>query len=136
MLRVISKAACAAAVLCLCACKCPESASIAAENGLRKDLASVAEVLAFRQLEAAEHSLPEGKGLLLNFESEVKWLTLEEALRLEGGPRETQTYLSKLEYISSKLGTKPKAGRTETVKGGLLLLKTDIGWLYKGLRPD
>lgn len=135
MLRTVSQAAAAAAVLCLCACKCPESASIAAETGLKKDLAAVAEVRAFRQLEAAERALPEGKGLLLNFESEVKWLTLEEAARLDGGPQETQVYLSKLEYISSKLGTKPKAGRTETVKGALLLLKTDVGWLYKGLRP-
>lgn len=133
MLRVISQAACAAAVLCLCACKCPESASIAAENGLRKDLASVAEVLAFRQLEAAEHSLPEGKGLLLNFESEVKWLTLEEAVRLDGGPQETQAYLAKLDYITAKLGTGPKAGRAERIKGALLLVKSDVGWIYKGL---
>jgi len=135
MRGTVTQAALAAALLCLCACKCPESASVAAENGLKKDLTAVAEVVAFRQLEAAERDLPEGDALLLSFESEVKWLTLEEAVRLEGGPQETQAYLSKLEYISSKLGTKPKAGRTETVRGALLLLKTDVGWLYKGLRP-
>ncbi len=133
MSRTVSQAAVAAAVLCLCACKCPESASVAAENGLKKDLSAVAEVLAFRQLEAAEHSLPEGKGLRLNFESEVKWLTLEEAVRQDGGPQETQAYLAKLEYITSKLGTGPKAGQAERIKGALLLVKSDVGWIYKGL---
>lgn len=133
MRDIISQAACAAALLCLCACKCPEPASIAAENGLKKDLGAVAEVLAFRQLEAAERALPEGKGLLLSFESEVKWLTLEEASRLDGGPHDTQAYLAKLEYVSSRLGTGPKAGRAEKISGALLLVKSDVGWIYKGL---
>jgi len=136
MNAILTQAACAASALCLCACNCPESASVAAESGFRKDLAAVAQVLEFRQLEAAERALPEGKGLLLNFESEVKWLTLEEAVRLDGGPQETQVYLAKLEYVSARLGTGPKAGRAEKIKGTLLLVKSDVGWIYKGLTRE
>ncbi|OGR42280.1 MAG: hypothetical protein A2X35_00825 [Elusimicrobia bacterium GWA2_61_42] len=122
-----------AALLCLGGCQFTGPASSAAENGLKKDLECVGELLAFKEVRTTEQDLPEGRGVLLYFESEVKWLTLEEAAALKGGPRDTQAYLAKLEYISSRLGSGPKAGRRELIKGALLLLKTDVGWIYKGL---
>jgi hypothetical protein len=129
-------AAAAAAAVCLGGCNMTAPVKSAAENGLKKDLESVGELLAFKEIKAVEQDLPEGRGLLLHFESEVKWLTLEEAARKAGGPRDTQAYLTKLEYLSSRLGRGPRAGRQELVKGALMLAKTDIGWVYKGLASE
>ncbi len=132
-MRIALIAAAAAAFACLGACDSKAPAASAAENGLRKDLAPVAEVLQFRETGSYDRQLPDGKGMVLNFESEVKWLTLEESVVRQGGRADTQAYLSKAEYIASSLGSGPKAGKRELIKGALLLTKTDIGWLYQGL---
>lgn len=71
----------------------------------------------------------------MHFESDIKWLTLEEALSRAGAATDAQEYLVKLEYASSTLG-KPKAGGQAPVKGSILLAKTDTGWIYKGLSAE
>ena len=122
-----------AAVLALGACSSTEPVKSAAENGLRQELEAVGEVLSFRAVKSEERELPGGKALVLTFESEVKWLTLEEALAKTGGPAGAQAYLDKLDYVSTRLNGAAKAGNQQVMTGALLLAKSDIGWQYKGL---
>ncbi|OGR62100.1 MAG: hypothetical protein A2X31_02920 [Elusimicrobia bacterium GWB2_63_22] len=125
-------AAAFAAPLCFTACKSSELVASAAENGLRKDLKPVCEVINFKEVATEEKTADGGKAALVRFEGEVKWLTLEEAVSSRGAARDAQEYLLKLEYASSKLGG-VSAGSSVRVKGAILLAKTDLGWLYKGL---
>ena len=69
---------------------------------------------------------------MVQFEGEVKWLTLEEAMSSKGSAKDAQEYLQKLAYASSRFGG-ARAGDTSSVRGVILLAKTDIGWLYQGL---
>ncbi len=124
-------AAALAAFACLGACDTKAPAASAAENGLRKDLEPVAEVLRFTETGSYDRQLPGGRGLVVKFESEVKWLTLEESARARGG--DMQAYVGKAAYLASRLGSGPKAGRRELIKGAMLLTKTDVGWVYDGL---
>jgi len=112
-----------------------EPMSSAAENGLRQDLKAVCEVVSFRQTAAEENEAGGEKAALLRFESEVKWLTLEEAVSSKGAAKDAQEYLAKLEYASAKFGG-ARAGSSALVKGAILLAKTDIGWRYKGLASE
>ncbi|HCC48750.1 MAG TPA: hypothetical protein DEQ38_11635 [Elusimicrobia bacterium] len=123
----------AAAVVCAACAKAPWPVASAAENGLRQDLKAVGEVVNFRELKTEELAARDGKAVVLHFESEVKWLTLEESLARPGGPGDTQEYIGKAQYVRQKLGSAPKAGRSETIKGAVLLAKTDLGWIYNGL---
>lgn len=124
-------AALAAAQLALAGCAC-EQVSSAAEHGLRQDLKSVCEVVAFRQISSEELDAPGGKAAVVRFEGEVKWLTLEEALSSKGAAKDAQDYLQKLAYASSRFGS-AKAGASARVSGAILLARSDVGWLYKGL---
>lgn len=126
----------AAAFFCIAGCKDQKLVTNAAEYGLRKDLKAVGEVLNFREISTEEKEAPGGLAAVVRFEGELKWLTLEEALSRGGGARDTQEYLIKLEYASSKLGEKPKAGDKVPVKGAILMAKTDTGWIYKGLAAE
>lgn len=126
----------AAAFFCLAGCKDQKLVSSAAEYGLRKDLKAVGEVMNFRELSTEEKEAPGGLAAVVRFESEIKWLTLEEALSRGGAARDTQDYLVKLEYASSRLGEKPKAGGSASIKGAILMAKTDTGWIYKGLSAE
>lgn len=122
-----------AALLPLAACTSTEPVKSAAEYGLRHELETVGEVVTFKELKTEERELPGGRALVLKFESEVKWLTLEEALSKAGGPVGAQAYLDKLEYVSNRLGGGTKTGNSQVMTGALLVAKTDIGWMYKGL---
>ncbi len=122
-----------AAVLALYGCTSTEPVKSAAENGLRRELEAVGEVVSFREVRSEEKELPGGKALVLTFESEVKWLTLEEALSKTGSPEGAQAYLDKLEYVSTRLGGGTKPGDRQIMTGALLLAKSDTGWQYKGL---
>lgn len=122
-----------AAVLSLAACTSTEPVKSAAENGLRRELETVGEVVSFKEVRSEEKELPDGRALVLTFESEVKWLTLEEALAKTGGPEGAQAYLDKLEYVSTHLGGGTKPGDRQVMTGALLLAKSDIGWQYRGL---
>lgn len=126
----------AAAFFCLAGCQDQKLVSSAAEYGLRKDLKAVGEVLNYREISAEEKESPGGPAALVRFESEIKWLTLEEALSSSGGAHDTQEYLVKLEYASSRFGEKPKAGGSSSIKGAILMAKTDTGWIYKGLAAE
>lgn len=106
--------------------------SSAAEHGLRQDLKPVCEVVAFRETSAEEIEGPGGKSAVVRFESEVRWLTLEEALSSRGAAKDAQDYLQKLAYASSRFGS-AKAGATARISGAILLVRTEVGWLYKGL---
>ena len=122
-----------AAVLAVAACKSTEPVKSAAENGLRHELETVGEVVSFKEVKSEERNLPGGKALVLTFESEVKWLTLEEAMAKASGTTDAQAYLDKLDYVSTHLGGGTKAGDKQVMTGALLMAKTDIGWMYKGL---
>lgn len=126
----------AAAFFCLAGCKDQKLVSSAAEYGLRKDLKAVGEVLNFRELSTEEKEAPGGLAAVVRFEGELKWLTLEEALSSNGAARDTREYLGKVEYVSARLGTAPKAGGKVPVKGAILMAKTDTGWIYKGLAAE
>lgn len=129
-----SLAAALAAQLLLAGCG-SENISSAAQNGLRQDIKAVCEVTDFREI-ATEIKQEDGcKAAVLRFEGEVQWLTLEEALSSRGAARDAQEYLAKLRYASARLGI-VKAGRTTQVKGTILLSKSDLGWLYKGLAEN
>jgi hypothetical protein len=106
--------------------------SSAAEHGLRQDLKAVCELTEFRETATEEMDAAGGRSAVVRFEGEVKWLTLEEALSSRGAAKDAQEYLSKLAYASARFGG-AKAGATSRVRGAVLLAKTDIGWLYKGL---
>jgi len=125
-----------AAVLCLAGCNTYKPVSSAAENGLRRDLKAVGEVLSFREIDTEKKDAPDGTSAIVRFESDVKWLTLEEALASGGAAKDPQEYLGKLEYVSTKFGEGPKAGSSGLIKGAILLAKTDTGWIYKGLSAD
>lgn len=127
----ISLAAALAAPLLFAGCA-RESVSSAAENGLKQDLKAVCEVINFREVATEEKETGGGKAAVVHFEGEVKWLTLEEALSSRGAAHDAQEYLAKLGYASAGLGG-ARAGSSTPVKGAILLAKTDIGWLYKGL---
>lgn len=124
-------AALAAAPLCLQGCADGQVSS-AAEHGLRQDLRPVCEVVAFRETSAEELDGPGGRSAVVRFESEVRWLTLEEALSSKGAAKNAQDYLQKLAYASSRLGS-ARAGASARVSGAALLVRTEVGWLYKGL---
>lgn len=126
----------AAAFLCLAGCNTYKPVTSAAENGFRKDMKAVGEVLVFREIDTEKKEAAGGQAAVVRFESEIKWLTLEEALSSGGAARDTQEYLSKMEYASSRLGEKPKAGSSASIKGSILMAKTDIGWIYKGLGAE
>lgn len=128
--------AAAAAMLCLAACSPAGHAVSAAEHGLRQDLMAVGEVVNFRETGTEKLQAAEGEAVLLRFESEVKWLTLDEAIARSGGPGDTQEYFGKAQYVSEKLGAGPKAGRVEVIKGAALMARTDTGWIYKGLADN
>ena len=132
-MKKLSLAAAFAAVLALAGCTSTEPVKSAAENGLRRELAAVGEVVSFKEVKSEEKELPGGRALVLTFESEVKWLTLEEALAKTGGPAGAQAYLDKLEYVSTRLDGGTKPGDRQVMTGALLLAKSDIGWQYKGL---
>lgn len=121
------------AVLYLAGCNSYKPLSSAAENGLRRDIKAVGEILNYRELAAEEREEAGGRTAVVRFESDVKWLTLEEALSRGGAARDTQEYLGKMTYVTSRLGESAKAGRSASVKGAVLLKKTDTGWIYKGL---
>ncbi len=126
----------AAAFLCFSGCKTSEHAVSAAESGLRKELKAVGIVLSFRELSTEEKEAPGGTAAVVRFESDVKWFTLEEALSSQGAAGDAQEYLVKLEEMSSKLGAGPKTGHSGSIKGAILLAKTDTGWIYKGLSAE
>lgn len=135
MSKFLLAAAFAAPLFCLTACQGSKPAASAAEHGLREDLKAVCEVINFKEVATEEREAPGGKAALLRFEGEVKWLTLEEAVSSRGAARDAQEYLSKLEYASSRIGG-CKAGSSGPVKGAILLAKTDLGWVYKGLAAN
>lgn len=122
-----------AALLAFAACKSTEPVRSAAESGLRRELEAVGEVVSFKEVKSEERDLPGGKALVMTFESEVKWLTLEQALTRAGGPDSAQAYLDKLEYVSTHLGNGARTGDSQVITGTLLVAKSDIGWQYKGL---
>ncbi len=132
-MKTILLPAALAAVLALGACSSTEPVKSAAENGLRRELEAVGEVVSFKEIRSEERELPGGKALVLTFESEVKWLTLEEALAKAGSSAGAQAYLDKLDYVSNRLSGAAKAGNRQLMTGALLLAKSDIGWQYKGL---
>lgn len=125
-----------AVFLCLAGCNSYKPVISAAENGFRQDMKAAVEVINFRELATEKKEAAGGQAALVRFESELKWLTLEEALSRAGAARDTQEYLMKLEYASSRLGEKPKAGGSASVKGAILMAKTDTGWIYKGLAAE
>ena len=112
-----------------------EAISSAAQSGLRQDIQAVCEVKGFREIAVEVKQAENGKAAVVHFEGEVEWLTLEEALSGKGEARDAQEYLAKLQYASARLGG-VKAGRVTPVKGTILLAKSDLGWLYKGLSPQ
>jgi hypothetical protein len=126
----------AAAALCLAGCNTYQPVSSAAEHGLRKDLKAVCEVTNFREINTEKTEAAGGPAAVVHFESDVRWLTLEEALSKGGAAGSAQDYLAKLEYAAAKLGGVPKAGRSAAIKGAILLSKTDTGWIYKGLASE
>lgn len=126
----------AAAFIFLAGCSSYEPVTSAAESGLKRDLKAVGEVLEFREIDTEKKEAAGGQAAVVRFEGEIKWLTLEEALSSGGAARDTQEYLLKMEYASSRLGKKPKAGSSVSVKGAILLAKTDTGWIYKGLSAE
>lgn len=132
-MKILSLPAAFAAVLALAACTSTEPVRSAAENGLRRELEAVGEVVSFKAVKSEERDLPGGKALVMTFESEVKWLTLEEALTRTSGSAGAQAYLDKLDYVSARLGGATKAGDRQVMTGALLLAKSDLGWQYKGL---
>jgi len=132
----ISLSAAAAAFLCLAGCNSYKPVTSAAENGFRRDIKAVGEVLDFREIDTEKKEAAGGPEAVVRFESEIKWLTLEEALSSGGAARDTQEYLLKMEYASSRLGKKPKAGSSALIKGAILMAKTDTGWIYEGLSAD
>jgi hypothetical protein len=132
-MKIILLPAAFAALLSFAACTSTEPVKSAAENGLRRELETVGNVVSFREVKTEERALPDGKALVLKFESEVKWLTLEEALAKTSGANGAQAYLDKLEYVSAHLGGGAKTGNSQVMTGTLLLAKTDLGWQYKGL---
>ena len=121
------------AVLALGGCTSTEPIKSAAENGFRRELEAVGEVVSFKEVKSEERELPGGKALVLRFESEVKWLTLEEAMTKAGSQAGAQAYLDKLEYVSTHLTGGAKPGDQQVMTGALLLAKSDVGWQYKGL---
>ena len=132
----ISLSAAAAAFLCLAGCNSYEPVTSAAENGFRRAMKAVGEVLDFREIDTEKKEAPGGLAAVVRFESEIKWLTLEEALSRGGAARDTQEYLLKMEYASSRLGKSPRAGGSASIKGAILMAKTDTGWIYKGLSAE
>ncbi|MBI4351736.1 MAG: hypothetical protein HY550_09870 [Elusimicrobia bacterium] len=124
------------AAFCLAGCNSTGLVSNAAEYGLRQDLKAVGEVLSYRELAAEEKEAPGGRSAIVRFESEIKWLTLDEALSQKGAARDAQEYLGKMTYAASRLGREAKAGRSASVKGAILMAKTDTGWIYKGLTGE
>lgn len=129
-----SLAAALAAASLLAGCS-DETISSAAQSGLRRDIGAVCEVTVFREIATEIKQEDGGKAAVLHFEGEVQWLTLEDALSGKGTARDAQEYLAKLQYASSRLGS-VKAGRVTPVKGTILLAKSDLGWLYKGLAEN
>jgi len=132
----LSFSAAAAVFLCLVGCNSYKPVTSAAENGFRQDMKAVVEVLNFKEIATEKKEAAEGPAAVVRFESEIKWLTLEEALSRGGAARDTQESLVKLEYASSRLGEKPKAGGSASIKGAILMAKTDTGWIYKGLAAE
>lgn len=130
-MKNVMMAAALAVLPALAGCEKAPVAS-AAEHGLRQDLKPVCEVVAFRETSAEEIEGPGGKSAVVRFESEVRWLTLEEALSSKGAAKDAQDYLQKLAYASSRFGS-AKAGVNARVSGAILLVRTEVGWLYKGL---
>jgi len=77
---------------------------------------------------------PDGKTILLYFESKVRWLTLEEAVNNKDNPQDPQTYVDTIDYARANLLTgAPKLGTLQVIQGAAMLVKTDLGWEYKGL---
>lgn len=134
-MKILRLQAALAAMCCLAACGRADHAVSAAEHGLRQDLKAVGEVVNFREVKTEELARDD-KAVLLHFESEIKWLTLEEAIARAGGPGDTQEYIGKAQYLLNKTGAGPKAGRSEVIRGTALMTRTDIGWVYKGLADN
>ena len=121
-------------LLFLQACSKLDSRSRAAEEGFRKDLKAVAEIISFKSVEVVSRTGAEGKLCLVNFESEVKWLTLDETMRGIPAGSDSRFYFEKVDYLGSNLASgPPKIGHQELIKGTIVLAETDFGMLYKGL---
>ena len=105
----------------------------AAETGFKRDIKAVGLVSTFKKVKTVEKQ-SDGRAMLVYFESDVRWFTLEEAVNDKDHPQDPQTYVDTIDYVRSNLQTgAPKLGAQEVIKGAAILIKTEVGWEYKGL---
>ena len=118
---------------CLWSCGSSDAVLSAAEIGFKREITAIGQVVDFKKVRTVEKQ-PDGKTILLYFESKVRWLTLEEAVNNKDNPQDPQTYVDTIDYARANLLTgAPKLGTLQVIQGAAMLVKTDLGWEYKGL---
>jgi len=116
-----------------CGCGFSDAVISAAEMGFKRDITAAGQVVDFKKVKTVEQQA-DGKTVLFYFESTVRWLTLEEAVNDKDDPQDPQTYVNAIDYARANLLTgAPKLGTRQTVQGAAMMVKTDLGWEYKGL---
>jgi len=133
MTRLLSSLLALLSAFCLWGCGSSDALLSAAEMGFKRDIAAAGQVVDFKKLKTMGKQR-DGKAVLFYFESKVRWLTLEEAVSDREHPRDPQTYVNCISYARENLlSGSPKLGTQQVIQGAAMLVKTDVGWEYKGL---
>jgi hypothetical protein len=118
---------------CLWSCGSSGAVLNAAEAGFKRDITAAGQVINFKEVKTVEKQA-DGKAILFYFESTVRWLTFDEAVNDKAHPQDPETYVNTIHYVHENLLTgPPKLGTQQVIQGAAILVKTDLGWEYKGL---